>query len=99
MKQLTKENFDQVISQGTVLVDCYAEWCQPCRNLLPVLEQLESTRPEPFYTLDIDTNSELSTKLGIRNIPTVKVFKDGIEVATLSGTHPPHRYIELLDNV
>jgi len=74
--KVTDSNFDEFIADGVKLVDFWAEWCQPCKMLGPILEDL-SEDYENIGKLNVDENPEVSSKVGIRNIPTILVYKDG----------------------
>ena len=75
-------------SDVPVLVDFYAEWCSPCRQLLPVLEEVSKEIGEAklkVVKMNIDESPETPTNLGVRGIPTLMLFKGGEAVATHSG--------------
>jgi thioredoxin 1 len=77
----TDENFQaEVVSSGSpVLVDFWAEWCQPCRLLAPTIDKIASefTGKVKVGKVDIDTNQNVSIEYKISAIPTVLIFKDG----------------------
>ncbi|OAV46123.1 thioredoxin [Lewinella sp. 4G2] len=79
--ELTDANYQEnVIDKGGVaLVDFWAEWCGPCRMIGPVVEELatEYEGKALIGKVDVDENSELSAKYGVRSIPTILIIKDG----------------------
>ena len=96
--QLTDANFAGLI-QGTdvpVIVDCWAEWCGPCRRFAPVFEEAAKTLEPKFRLakLDTDANPAVSAQLGIRSIPTLIAFKGGKEVGRISGSMPLGQFLE-----
>jgi putative thioredoxin len=78
-------------AQVPVLVDFWAEWCQPCHMLAPVIEQAIDAHPGKveLAKLDTDANQATAARYGIRGLPTVKAFKDGRVVDEFTGAQPP----------
>ena len=78
VKEIKENEFKEVIKEGTVLVDCFATWCGPCRMLSPIVDQVsEELKDVNFYKLDVDDAENVSNEYGIMSIPTLLVFKNG----------------------
>ena len=76
--EITDSNFNEVVNNGVVLVDFWAEWCGPCRMIAPMIEELASEYDgkATIGKLDVDNNQESSVKFGVRSITTLLIFKD-----------------------
>lgn len=82
-----------------VLVDFWADWCGPCKMLMPVLAKLANEYAGKFLLAKVDTDEQqaLAGQHGIRGLPTVKLFKDGVVVGEFSGAQPEKTIRALLD--
>ena len=97
---VTQDEFESKVLQSPtpVLVDLWAEWCGPCRMVAPVLEQL-ANETEGVLTIakvDIDSNPDVPRQLGVLNIPTMVLFKDGREVARIVGFRNKPQLVKLI---
>ena len=88
--ELTKENFEQVItSNPTVVVDYWAPWCGPCRGFAPVFEKVSEQHTDVvFAKVNTDDEQEIAAHFQIRSIPTLMVFRDQIIVFSQPGALP-----------
>ena len=99
----TEQTFEQDVIERSherpVVVDFWAEWCGPCRQLTPVLERLVTQREDEvdLAKLDTDANQSISAAFQIQSIPAVKAFKDGRVVAEFVGAQPPANVEKFLE--
>lgn len=76
----------------------YAEWCVPCRNLTPIVDQLKSQYPDiTFVEINIDDQVDETKAAGVRAVPTVIIEKDGQTVQRMSGLKTKQQYIDAIN--
>lgn len=97
MINLTDESFDSTINGADlVLVDFWAEWCGPCKKMLPILEELDSELGFSVVKLNVDENPVKTAEYSINSIPTMVLFKGGKPVHTIIGAKPKHTIMKEL---
>lgn len=100
--ELTDENFAKNIleSKGVTLVDFWAPWCGPCRQLSPIIEDLaqDMVGKMEVYKCNIDENPETPSKYAVRGIPTLMIFKEGKLIDTKVGALSKPMLLEWVKN-
>ena len=91
----TKQELEELIAKGDVLVDFFATWCGPCKMLSPVLEQLDKEGfPVQIVKVDTDEAEELAVEHGVQAIPTLVLYRDGKIVNRTMGYQRKEQIIE-----
>lgn len=102
-KHISDDEFDGAVlnSNGPILVDFWAEWCGPCKQIGPVLDEIANEMEGKLTVakVNIDNNPESPQRYGVRGIPTMILFKDGKPVATKVGSMPKTQLVEWLNSV
>ena len=90
---------DVLRSNKPVIVDFWAEWCGPCKQIGPSLEEISDERSDVIIAkINIDENPDAPTRYGVRGIPTMMMFKDGELYATKVGALPKSKINEWIDS-
>ncbi len=101
VKEFTDDNFDSDVLQadGAVLVDFWAPWCGPCRQIAPMIDELASENPSvSIGKVNIDDNPSVAQRFGITSIPTLLLFKGGEPVESFVGVRPKTALQEAIDS-
>jgi thioredoxin 1 len=97
---VTSDNFDQLTEKGIVLLDFWAEWCGPCERFAPIFEAAAAKHPDiVFGKVDTEEQGELAAAFGIRAIPTLMIWRDGIPVFARPGALPGEALEDLISQV
>lgn len=88
-------SYREEIKEGTVVVDIFATWCGPCKMLAPVFEAVSEIMSDiRFIKADVEKIKVIATELGVKSVPTLIVYKDGVELKRVSGYMPKEQIIK-----
>ncbi|MDG1265782.1 MAG: thioredoxin [Ilumatobacter sp.] len=98
---LTSDAFEEtVLTDGIVLVDFWAEWCGPCKSFAPVFEAASEQHPDISFTkIDTEAEQQIAGALEIRSIPTLMIFRDGVQLFSQPGALPAHALEDIVEQV
>jgi thioredoxin 1 len=90
---------DVLAAKDPVLVDCFATWCEPCKQQTPILEKLAGQygNKVKFLRLDVDQNSQTSSQYNVTSLPTILIFKGGKRVDSYTGLMPEQDLVQALN--
>ena len=101
-KPVSDDSFEADVlgADGPVLVDFWAEWCGPCKQIGPSLEEISDEMGDALTVakVNIDDNPMTPSKYGVRGIPTLMLFKDGVVAATKVGALPKGKLVEWIQS-
>ena len=101
-KAVTDTSFDEDVIQSSqpVLVDFWAEWCNPCKQIGPSLEEISDEMGDKLVIakVNIDENPKIPSQYGVRGIPTLMIFKDGAMASMKVGAMPKTKIVEWIES-
>ena len=99
--KVSDENFEEEVLNADipVLVDCWAEWCGPCKMIAPIMEDIAEEYGDQIKIckLNVDENEEVPSRFGIMSIPTLLYFEDGEQTDKIVGYQPKEKILEELE--
>ena len=99
--EVTDQSFDQQVRQSAkpVLVDYWADWCSPCKQLSPIVDELAAELGDriDFVKMDTNTNTQIPTEQGILSLPTLQIWQGGRVVKSLQGAKTKGALLKVLN--
>lgn len=78
VKEILDKEYENVIKEGKVVIDCYAPWCGPCKMISPIIDKLsEEITNTKFYKINVDNAEKITSEYQIMSIPTILIFENG----------------------
>lgn len=97
VKEINANEFEEVIKNGKVVIDCYAPWCGPCRMLSPIIDELSKEITDySFYKLNVDDAEEIARNYMIMSIPALLILENGELKQKLVGFKSKEELLEIL---
>ena len=94
---INKDNFEETTASGITLIDFWAEWCGPCQQMLPILDQFSTAMGDKMTVakVNVDENPDLAGKFRVMSIPTIIILKDGEMVDQMVGVQSAEKLSEV----
>ena len=103
MLEVNSDNFDKEVMNDKlpVIVDFWADWCGPCKQIAPIFEELskEYKGKLKFVKLNVDEHTDVASQFNVMNIPTSIIFRDGEEVDRIIGNMPKQKFKDKIDSM